>query len=45
VEGRGGGSPKSEIRDPKEGRSPKSEAGMRGTGHEAFSGGDCFDAR
>jgi tRNA A37 threonylcarbamoyladenosine dehydratase len=45
VEGRGGGSPKSEIRDPKEGRSPKSEAGMRGTGHEAFSGGDCLDAR
>jgi tRNA A37 threonylcarbamoyladenosine dehydratase len=32
VEGRGGGSPKSEVRSPKEGRSPKSEAGTRGTG-------------
>jgi len=45
VERRGAGNPKAEVRSPKEGRSPKSEPGTPDTGHAAFSGGDCLDAR
>jgi tRNA threonylcarbamoyladenosine dehydratase len=37
VDGRSGGSPKSEVRSPKEGRSAKPEAETRGAGHAAFS--------